>query len=258
MKKFKLYALVDPNGKDEFERIRYIGWTSKKLKLRLSKHLEEARNNKLQEHTYKNRWIKSLIDKNSNIGIILLEESDSESHIKSLEIKYIKDYKRKSFRLTNTTNGGDGRLGISPGVNHFKRFAKEVYCFSKDGAFIGKYDSATLAAKELEINSSKISLVCNGLRKSTGGYVFRFNKEDFSKYQVAKENKALSLLGKPVYEIDENGNILNEYASIRECCEKTKADRQHLSYVLRNKFKKNGKPRKCIGKIYTFKEERDE
>ena len=57
MGKIKLYQLIDPNinENDMFNRVRYIGWTSKSLIYRLSKHINETKSDMTQKHTYKNR-----------------------------------------------------------------------------------------------------------------------------------------------------------------------------------------------------------
>lgn len=57
MGKMRLYQLIDPtvDENDVFNRIKYIGWTSKSLTYRLSKHITEAKSDMSQKHTYKNR-----------------------------------------------------------------------------------------------------------------------------------------------------------------------------------------------------------
>lgn len=45
--------------------------------------------------------------------------------------------------------------------------------YSKDGKFIKKYASMSDASNELNINEGHISCVCNGKRKSAGGFIWR-------------------------------------------------------------------------------------
>lgn len=47
---------------------------------------------------------------------------------------------------------------------------KQVYCLELDKVFAG----VNIAAKELSLLQSHISLCCNGKRKTTGGYHFQF------------------------------------------------------------------------------------
>jgi group I intron endonuclease len=47
---------------------------------------------------------------------------------------------------------------------------KQVICLTNNKI----YDSITEAAEELKVKSPKITLVCQGKRKSTGGHIFRY------------------------------------------------------------------------------------
>lgn len=51
-----------------------------------------------------------------------------------------------------------------------KKLSKPIYCKELDRVF----DSQQSAARELKLDSGKISNVCNGKRKTTGGYHFTF------------------------------------------------------------------------------------
>jgi hypothetical protein len=62
------------------------------------------------------------------------------------------------------------------GVNH--HFAKKVYQYTKDGMFIKEWDYMTQASQELKINKGNIGEVCNGKRKSAGGYIWRYERSD--------------------------------------------------------------------------------
>ena len=54
--------------------------------------------------------------------------------------------------------------------NNSKSKSKAVYCVELDKVF----ESGAAAARELGLQKSKISLVCNGKRNKTGGYHFQF------------------------------------------------------------------------------------
>ncbi len=98
MDNYKLYFLADKNDPSN---IRYIGQTRNTLEYRLSQHKRESKN------TYKNNWIKS-IGKN-NLIICLIEENIlSSDDINIKERKLIKEYKELGYKLTNTTDGGEG------------------------------------------------------------------------------------------------------------------------------------------------------
>ena len=99
----KLYKLSDPRYPDD---IRYIGQTSKSLKNRLSIHISPK---SLISKTHKNNWIKSLLDINILPSITLLEEVSIEEW-NTKEIFWIKFYRDLGYRLTNSTDGGEGML----------------------------------------------------------------------------------------------------------------------------------------------------
>lgn len=50
--------------------------------------------------------------------------------------------------------------------------SKKIFCLNNEK----EYGSLSEAARELNLTTSKISLVCNGKRKHTGGYKFKFVK----------------------------------------------------------------------------------
>lgn len=47
-----------------------------------------------------------------------------------------------------------------------------------NGEIIKEFESMCICAKELNIQQSCISMVCNGLRKTTGGFIFRRKGEE--------------------------------------------------------------------------------
>lgn len=65
-------------------------------------------------------------------------------------------------------------------INRNKAKEKPVFQFDKNGNFIKKFDSVKIAAQELNLSESSIHCVCKKQRryKSTGGYVFAYEKGD--------------------------------------------------------------------------------
>ena len=59
---------------------------------------------------------------------------------------------------------------MTRGENKSKSWSKAVYCVELDRTF----KSGAEAARELGLQTSKISNVCNGKRNKTGGYHFKF------------------------------------------------------------------------------------
>lgn len=52
--------------------------------------------------------------------------------------------------------------------------------YTKDGKFVAEYPSMQEASRQTGICQSCISQVCNGIRKSAGGFIFRFKEPQAS------------------------------------------------------------------------------
>jgi group I intron endonuclease len=102
----KIYGLVCPTSK----KIRYIGVTRCSLEKRLNEHLRENKSK-----TYKQKWIKSLLKKGLKPDIVLICLTDESDWIE-VEKFYINLFKTNGFKLTNTSEGGEG--GGSKGYKH--------------------------------------------------------------------------------------------------------------------------------------------
>ena len=64
------------------------------------------------------------------------------------------------------------RLGLNKGT------AKRTLQFDKNGNFIKEWISARQAELQLSIANSKISMCCNGKRKSAGGFVWKYKEQE--------------------------------------------------------------------------------
>lgn len=59
-----------------------------------------------------------------------------------------------------------------------KRCCKPVDQYALDGEYVKTWTSAADAARELGLHQSKISSCCNGKRKTTGDYIWRYTKKE--------------------------------------------------------------------------------
>lgn len=98
-----IYTLSSSENPDY---IRYVG-KSKDLKDRLRRHTGKYCLNK--EDNYKNRWIKSELEKGNKILINELEIVN-EDDWQEREKYWITKFKNDGFKLTNSTKGGDGLI----------------------------------------------------------------------------------------------------------------------------------------------------
>lgn len=255
MKKYKIYRLVDPTiSPDSNKYVRYIGWTNKTLSARLSNHITEAKHDMFQQHTHKNRWINKLLSLGVVPKIELVDDTDSESEIKDMEIYYIQKYKDGGSLLTNATLGGDGQLGRKVPDKQKAQFEKAVDVYTKEGELINTLKSQMECSKVYNVSSSKVSNVCNGIRKSTGGLIFRFQGDPFDKYNTISNKGKNSPFKIPVARITESGDIISIYDSIGECAKAEGIKVGTLrAFLKHSEFTQNGTRRICGGKYFTKK-----
>lgn len=101
---FKVYVLKCPLSNE----VRYVGQTVKLLSRRYSYHIND------KDRTYKTNWINSLKKQGLLPIIELLEICQSKKMLNEREKYYIKHFKNIGYKLTNTTDGGGGSLGLTP------------------------------------------------------------------------------------------------------------------------------------------------
>ena len=65
-------------------------------------------------------------------------------------------------------------------MNHISKSRRRVLQYSIDGEFIKEWKSARECERELGIFHTAISNVCNGNRKTAGGYVWKYKSEQIS------------------------------------------------------------------------------
>lgn len=100
-----IYELRDP--RDITKSPRYVGITIKDLDKRLLGHLGS-----LKSKTHKNHWIKSLLKDGICPTIHLIEEVIGWDYACKVEQYWIKEFREQGYNLTNSTDGGEGSLGI--------------------------------------------------------------------------------------------------------------------------------------------------
>lgn len=101
-----IYTLADSI---DSESIRYVGQTVLTLPKRLNRHINSC-SCKSTKITYKDNWIKSLLNQGRTPEIKLIEtiNSDDISLWNAREIYWISFYKSLGHRLTNSSLGGRG------------------------------------------------------------------------------------------------------------------------------------------------------
>lgn len=114
-KTVSIYGLLDP----EKNTLRYVGKTVNP-KRRLSRHISE----RFIHDSYKDRWIRKLLDKGIKPELIIIDEVPYDEWC-FWEIHYISYFKMLGSKLTNSTNGGD-QPPSTKGRKHTKESRKKM------------------------------------------------------------------------------------------------------------------------------------
>lgn len=168
-----IYSLEDPFSKE----VKYIGITNNPKK-RLYEHLKDDRSNK-----HKHNWLRQI---EYSPTMIILGMECTLNQVRLKEKEFISYYRNKGNKLVNKTNGGDYVGEHIFSKEHLenirianKKNNKKVYQYDLEGNYLDEFDSITIAANAFALSIPKISQACyNKIRKSTGGYQWRFEKFD--------------------------------------------------------------------------------
>lgn len=85
---------------------------------------------------------------------------------------------------------------------------KRVMQYTKDGTYIQTYDSIIEASQKTGANDRHISCVCKGKRKTTGGFVWKYETPE----EVLQDVEGLVIEGFPNYKITRDGKVFSRKA----------------------------------------------
>jgi group I intron endonuclease len=257
-----IYTLKDPTN----NHIRYVGKTIN-VQRRLSAHLYRAKKGK--HHTA--NWIKSLLSQNLK-PIIEVIEVCNKKNWQEREKYWIAFYRQK-FDLTNFTDGGEGgatygrlgrpwskeqhennrkaRLGLKQSLTPegrrkraegrrraFDKAKKPVLQYGLDGYLIQEWPSTVDAAKILGLGNSDIIKSCRSGYNTCGGFLWRYKSDEVS--QKIEYEKPLANNAKKIYQLDKNGNIIQEFKSIKLASVATNILSSSINNCLKQKTKSAG------------------
>lgn len=185
----KIYELRDP--RDETKSPRYVGITTKDLKIRLNSHLNGVKYDKTRIN-HKVNWIKNLLKNNIIPSIHLIEEVEGWDYACEVEKYWIKEFKEQGYKLTNSTDGGEGVLGfkhsqesidrmaikvskankgrIPNNYEYMKNIQKRAVLEYENNIFIREYESCKEAGKILNIDYKLINNILRKKVKATKKY----------------------------------------------------------------------------------------
>lgn len=221
---YSVYALQFPNGK------LYIGQTSLNPKQRWENGHGYRGCKKVNNAIQKYGW--------NNVVKILLCEDLTHEEADEAEKRYIAEYDT----IENGYNIQLGGLNNSVGIKRSKKTrdaiaaakSKPVDCYTVSGRFVCRYSNTLDAAEKTGIRSGMISAVRNGRQKTAGGFVWRYEGDEFAKYAVEPEPK-----GKRVVAI-KNDKIVAEFCNANEAEKITGILHQHILKVCKGQRKSAG------------------
>lgn len=110
------------------------------------------------------------------------------------------------------TPSENSKHAYESGLRDVSYLTKAVRQYSLEGKWLMTFESMTEAAFETDCDQSKISEVCNGSRKSTGMYQWRFDSDNLDSLPPIKKP---SCTKKRVGQYDKEGNLIAIYESYR-------------------------------------------
>lgn len=147
------------------------------------------------------------------------DENPLNNRVENLEwctSSYNLNYGTRVSRITKTRT----RLGR---VNAEIR----VRQYNASGVFVKEYESMSEASRRTGVPISKICLVCNGRRKSAGGFGWRYAAEGLE--SIREINKT----NKPLAQFLRDGTIVSVYESLHEAERKSGVLRQCITPAIR-------------------------
>jgi group I intron endonuclease len=202
--KIFIYTLSDQNG-----NIRYIGKT-KNIKRRFREHIKNYDNSK----SYKNNWIKSLIN-NGEFPVISIIDEVEYKDSSFFEMYWISQLECWGFKLTNLTIGGEGTIGYK-----FTDEQKQKMKKPKSKGHIEKLRNSLIGRKLSDDWKYNIKRGCLNSKK-----MLETNR------RIAKEKEI------EVYQYDKFNLFVNRFESIKDASEKTGI--KHISECINGKRKKS-------------------
>lgn len=101
-----VYGLYDPRG----GCLRYIGQTTRPLKVRLRSHLNKGN---LRENRHSSHWLSELCANGLHPLALELGWASSREDLDALEVHLITEARQRGEHLTNHADGGGGRSGAT-------------------------------------------------------------------------------------------------------------------------------------------------
>ena len=114
--------------------------------------------------------------------------------------------------------------GSTKGLESTRKLKIDQYTLS--GNYIKTWESLQEIMTAFNLSSSsKISMVCNGKRNVTQGFIWRYHKEELGNITFIKK-------GKGIAEINEKGTIIKTWDRVKDCAEEVGARPAKLCQIM--------------------------
>ena len=195
----------------------YIGQTVKTVNYRFKQHLRTARNCYENKQTL-THFHKAIIKYGAEHFFVETIEECDDSLLDEREIYWIQYY-NSFLEGYNSTTGGQ----FAP-----KNPGKMVIQYNVDGEYIHLFKNAREAAQQVNNKVECIRDACNGRRKTSSGFQWRYYEENFPiKIEPVKHYHAGAPV-KPVIQYDLYGKKINTFNSIDEAARATNITRASI------------------------------
>ena len=162
------------------------------------------------------------------VGIAFIPNPDNKSFINHI------DCDRSNNNVENlewVTPSENSQKAVKEGKYLNSTHLRPVVQYSLGGKKIRTFESSAEAARQLNLQQSKIVLCCQRKRRRTGEYQWRYADEECLMLQsIEKENRP----GIRVARCDDNFNVLQIYNSYREAAKDVKGTYQAIAAICNN------------------------
>ena len=210
------YVLEHPVTKE----VRYVGRTVDPSN-RFRNHIWEAKKN---NRNHKERWIVSLLRRNQTpVMRILWSGYLSDKDTNNIETKLIKHF-AKTCRLTNSVDRAKN-VSVIP--------TKQVFQFTMEGKFIGKFVNANQAAIATGVHDGAITSVCSypegRSNRSRGGFLWSYTHTPPT---IPNKDYRAAISEKKTGQYTKEGELISSFKSAREASKLTGVCYKRISACL--------------------------
>lgn len=145
----------------------------------------------------------------------------TKAEAERIEVSLIAEYQsNKREHGYNIADGGNVVFGNHERIGSKNHKSESVNVYDCNGNYITTYESQNIAAKELGINRKGITKNCIGGSSTYKGYIFTYANKSYVKKKKYPTGKHPNHHKTAVYLLDDDGNVIERYASLIEAAEK--------------------------------------